>query len=186
MTFLRSSFEKKMKIHQLVPLLMLESIYFSDLKHNDLMKIIKEHGKNLYSINLWIDCLGNYCNYPLTLQRLHLNFVLECISAGCPKLKSLTLGSNMWNLQINRENLEELHNSCKELKDLKLSNISFKDILTENDITELFPNCDVEVSECEYETMDEVDSDSDWTDETMDEDDSDSDWTADDSPDSDE
>ena len=90
------------------------------------MKIIKEHGKNLYSINLWIDCLGNYCNYPLTLQRLHLNFVLECISAGCPELKSLTLGSIMWNLQLNRENLEELHNSCKELKDLKLSNISFK------------------------------------------------------------
>ena len=137
------------------------------------MKIIKEHGKNLYSINLWIDCLGNY-----------LSFVLECISAGCPKLKSLTLGSNMWNLQINRENLEELHNSCKELKDLKLSNISFKDILTENDITELFPNCDVEVSECEYETMDEDDSVSEY--ETMDEDDSDSDWTADDSPDSDE
>ena len=61
-----------------------------------------------------------------------------------------------------------------------------KDILTENDITELFPNCNVEVSECEYETMDEDNSDSDWTDETMDEDDSDSDWTADDSPDSDE
>ena len=73
--------------------------------------------------------------------------VLECISAGCPKLKSLTLDSNMWwNLEINRESLEELRKGCKELKDLKLFQI-WKSNNAYDDIKKIFPDCNVEIKE---------------------------------------
>ena len=75
-----------------------------DLEYNfGLMKIIEEHGKNLRSINLLI---ANENGFPVNLQT---SYVLEYISEGCPKLKSLTLGPDMWDLEIDRESLEELY-----------------------------------------------------------------------------
>ena len=77
--------------------------------------------------------------------------VLECISAGCPKLKSLTLDSNMrWNLERNRESLEELRKGCKELKDLKLFQIFWKSNNAEDDIKKIFPDCNVEIKERDF------------------------------------
>ena len=75
--------------------------------------------------------------------------VLECISAGCPKLKSLTLDSNMWDLEINRKSLEELRKGCKELKDLKLFQI-WQSNNAEDDIKKIFPDCNVEIKECDW------------------------------------
>ena len=75
--------------------------------------------------------------------------VLECISAGCPKLKSLTLDSNMWDLEINRKSLKELRKGCKELKDLKLFQILCKSNNAEDDIKKIFPDCNVEIKECD-------------------------------------
>ena len=81
----------------------------TDLEYNGLMEIIKEHGKDICSINLLI---GNLVplHGGVTMKSKH---VLECISAGCPKLKSLTLDSNMWDLEINRKSLKNYARAAK-------------------------------------------------------------------------
>jgi len=118
----------------------------TDLEYNGLMEIIKEHGKDICSINLLI---GNLVplHGGVTMKSRH---VLECISAGCPKLKSLTLDSNMWDLEINRKSLKELRKGCKELKDLKLFQILCKSNNAEDDIKKIFPDCNVEIKECDW------------------------------------
>ena len=163
------------------------------------MDTIKEHGKNLRSINLLIvgrDETFNWFN--------HTNAeMINCIIKGCPKLESLSLESlrgwkdpkdesdlkasfmefgmammpnpdpkevadaferadfsGIWDIRLNREDLEEFYKGCKELEDLKLSKILFEDIFEEDDIQKIFPDCNVEINECHYETPHE--SDSDW------------------------
>ena len=81
---------------------------------------------------------------------LSTRHVLECISAGCPKLKSLTLDSNMWDLEINRKSLEELRKGCKELKDLKLFQMLWRSNNAEDYIKKIFPDCNVEIKECDW------------------------------------
>ena len=68
--------------------------------------------------------------------------------------------SGIWDIRLNREDLEEFYKGCKELEDLKLSKILFEDIFEEDDIQKIFPDCNVEINECHYETPHE--SDSDW------------------------
>ena len=87
---------------------------------------------------------------------------------GCPKLKSLTLeslrGRKDWlplskekdhNLIIGSWQLKDLYNRCKELKDLKLINVSFVEIYTENQIKIMFPDCNVEIKECDFDEFDQ-------------------------------
>ena len=123
-----------------------------DLEYNDLLEIIKEHGKDICRINLLI---GNQVPWWCWGRVTTMRHALECISAGCPKLKSLTLDYNMWDLEIN--SLEELRKGCKELKDLKLflwkSNNAKDDIKNNNaedDIKKIFPDCNVEIKECDW------------------------------------
>ena len=174
------------------------SFKITDLEHNHgLMKIIKEQGKSLLDLKLLI------ANETGILSNLQTSYLLEYISAGCPKLKSLTLESlrgwkdpkdesdlkasfmefgmsmvpnpdpkevadaferadfsGIWDIRLNREDLEEFYKGCKELEDLKLSKILFEDIFEEDDIQKIFPDCNVEINECHYETPHE--SDSDW------------------------
>lgn len=119
------------------------------------MDIIKKHGKILNSINLLI---ANQTGKPtIDFQRNYIKY----ISLGCSKLKSLTLESDMWGLQINRLCLEELCNGCKELKDLKLCKILFNDIFAKDEIEKIFPSCNVEIKDCHYDRMNE--DDPDWT-----------------------
>ena len=101
-----------------------------------LMDTIKEHGRDLCSLNLLIVGRGNTSidfNTPM------IDYIIE----GCPNLKTLTLESlRGWekfepdelmskflndlmskssDIAITEENLKDLYNSCKELKDLKLT-----------------------------------------------------------------
>ena len=73
------------------------------------------------------------------------------------------------NLIIESWQLKDLYNRCKELKDLKLTNVSFVEIYTENQIKIMFPDCNVEIKECRFEYLNEDDSE----------------WTTDDSSDAD-
>ena len=44
--------------------------------------------------------------------------------------------------------LEFLSNACKELKDLKITNVYFRDFTTESEVKEIFPNCKLELKKC--------------------------------------
>ena len=55
--------------------------------------------------------------------------------------------SEFWNLIISEEGLEALREGCKELKDLKLTRVSFEDILTEDEIKKILPECNVEIND---------------------------------------
>ena len=119
-----------------------------------LFSTIEELGKNLSSIKLSIaaDCC---CSIMVTF---------DSIIRGCPKLKTLTLESALdcfppYYMNV-KACLEALGDSCKELKDLKITNVWFKDIFTEDEIEEILPNCNVEIKECEFEEKD--DSDEGW------------------------
>ena len=120
-----------------------------------LFSTIEELGKNLSSIQLSIaaDCC---CSIMVTF---------DSIIRGCPKLKTLTLESALdcfppYYMNVSKESLEALGECCTELKDLKITNVWFKDIFTEEEIEEILPNCDVEIKECEFEEKD--DSDEGW------------------------
>ena len=155
------------------------------MKYNyKLFCTIKELGKDLSSINLLI---------PAGAGGGFLVYIIK----GCPKLKTLTIESlsihsNIIDM-ISKKSLEALYKSCKELKDLKLSQVCFKGISDEYEIEEIFPDCKVEIKECAFDESDDVslmtddsyDSDSDgwfhggWFDED------DSECTTDDTSDSD-
>ena len=156
------------------------------MKYNcKLFGTIKELGKDLSSINLLIPGGGGF---------------LAHIIEGCPKLKTLTIESlRGWSFSlgfidlISKKSLKALYKSCKELKDLKLTQVCFKGISDEYEIEEIFPDCKVEIKECAFDESDDVslltddsyDSDSDgwfhggWFDED------DSECTTDDTSDSD-
>ena len=59
------------------------------------------------------------------------------------------------NLIIGSWQLKDLYNRCKELKDLKLINVSFVEIYTENQIKIMFPGCNVEIKGCEFDEFDQ-------------------------------
>ena len=134
-----------------------------DLKHNhDLLCTIKKLGKDLSSIKLLI--VDEDDDFPKPL----IDFIID----GCPKLKTLTLESvrewknshlkEAFDLIICKEALEALYKECKELKDLKLTNVSFEDIFTEDEIKKILPGCNVEIKECYFKQVDDED-DYEWT-----------------------
>ena len=131
-----------------------------------LMDTIKEHGRNLRSINLLIvgrDDTSIDFNTPM------IDYIIE----GCPNLKTLTLESlRGWkkfepdelmskflndlmskssDIAITEENLKDLYNSCKELKDLKLTNVIFEEIDTEDEVKKILPNCNFDIKECYFD-----------------------------------
>ena len=127
-----------------------------------LMDTIKEHGKNLRSINLLIvgrddPSIDFNFNTPM------IHYIIE----GCPSLKTLTLESlrgwqkfetdelffnDLWSkssdIAITEENLKDLYNSCKELKDLKLTKVMFEEIDTVDEVKKILPDCNIEIKEC--------------------------------------
>ena len=118
------------------------------------MRTIYENGKDLISINLKINM--DYDNGT------NLAFY------GCPKLKSLTLESlrgrkggptlskeKDQDLILSFWHLKNLYKNCKELKDLKLTRVSFEEICNEAYIKRMFPGCNVEIKECEFDEFDQ-------------------------------
>ena len=63
--------------------------------------------------------------------------------------------SEFWNINISEEALEALREGCKELKDLKLTKVTFEDILTEDEIKKILPECNVEINDCEFPEIDD-------------------------------
>ena len=57
----------------------------------------------------------------------------------------------MWDIEIDKKDLEEFSKGCKEFKDLKLAKIRFVEIWAEDDIKKIFPNCNLEIKECAYD-----------------------------------
>ena len=133
-----------------------------------LMDTIKEHGRDLCSLNLLIVGRGNTSidfNTPM------IDYIIE----GCPNLKTLTLESlRGWkkfepdelmskflndlmskssDIAITEENLKDLYNSCKELKDLKLTNVIFEEIDTEDEVKKILPDCNIEIKECYFDGL---------------------------------
>ena len=131
-----------------------------------LMDTIKEHGRDLRSLNLLIvgrDDTSIDFNTPM------IDYIIE----GCPNLKTLTLESlRGWkkfepdelmskflndlmskssDIAITEENLKDLYNSCKELKDLKLTNVIFEEIDTEDEVKKILPNCNFDIKECYFD-----------------------------------
>ena len=128
-----------------------------------LMDTIKEHGRDLCSLNLLIVGRGNTSidfNTPM------IDYIIE----GCPNLQTLTLESlrgwqkfetdelffnDLWSkssdIAITEENLKDLYNSCKELKDLKLTNVIFEEIDTEDEVKKILPNCNFDIKECYFD-----------------------------------
>ena len=131
-----------------------------------LMDTIKEHGRDLCSLNLLIVGRGNTSidfNTPM------IDYIIE----GCPNLKTLTLESlRGWkkfepdelmskflndlmskssDIAITEENLKDLYNSCKELKDLKLTNVIFEEIDTEDEVKKILPDCNIDIKECYFD-----------------------------------
>lgn len=157
-----------------------------------LMDTIKEYGRNLRSLNLLIvgrDDTSIDFNTPM------IDYFIE----GCPNLQTLTLESlRGWkkfepdelcskyfndlmskssDIAITEENLKGLYNSCKELKDLKLTKVIFEEI-DEGEVKKILPDCNIEIKECYFDgleptcTLQEFIDDSEWdTDDSSDSDD---------------
>ena len=70
--------------------------------------------------------------------------------------------SDCWDFRIEEDSLKDLSKGCKELKDLKLTKITFEDIFIEDQIKKMFPDCNVEINECSFQEEDEDDSEQ-WT-----------------------
>ena len=80
-------------------------------------------------------------------------FLSEVSSFGLTQ--SVSLLSEFWNINISEEALEALREGCKELKDLKLTKVTFEDILTEDEIKKILPECNVEINDCEFPEIDD-------------------------------
>ena len=120
-----------------------------------IMTAIWEYGKELCSISLLIVAPDINNDVPM----------IDKIAYGCPKLKNLTIESlieeGLVNILISKESLKELHKHCKELNVLKLTKVTFLDIFDEDDIKKIFPYCNVETTECEFDNgFHDSDSDS--------------------------
>ena len=131
---------------------------------NGALNAIWEYGKELCSINLLMVAPDVNNDVPM----------IDKIAYGCPKLKNLTIESLVtksnnseedWDSQyilISKESLKELRKHCKELNVLKLTKVTFLDIFDEDDIKKIFPYCNVETTECEFDNgFHDSDSDSD-------------------------
>ena len=122
---------------------------------NGALNAIWEYGKELCSISLLIVAPDINNDVPM----------IDKIAYGCPKLKNLTIESlieeGLVNILISKESLKELRKHCKELNVLKLTKVTFLDIFDEDDIKKIFPYCNVETTECEFDNgFHDSDSDS--------------------------
>ena len=150
-----------------------------------------EYGKNITSINLLIvtEFCDNYESHyyhwakpmidfftkgcpklkSLTLESLRGWKDIESFRAdlkqdfSCIHKSAFENGdfSQLWDQTIIKESLEELYKGCKELKDLKLTRVKFKDLHTEDEIKKILPGCNVEIKDCCFKRLDEYDSE--WT-----------------------
>ena len=122
---------------------------------NGALNAIWEYGKELCSISLLIMAPDINNDVPM----------IDKIAYGCPKLKNLTIESlieeGLVNILISKESLKELRKHCKELNVLKLTKVTFLEIFDEDDIKKIFPYCNVETTECEFDNgFHDSDSDS--------------------------
>ena len=69
--------------------------------------------------------------------------------------------SNFYDQSIPKKSLEAFYKGCKELKDLKLTRVKFRDLYTEDELKKILPGCNVEIKECQFDRLDE--DDSEWT-----------------------
>ena len=132
-------------------------IYIPDLLLNyQLWCTIKEHGKNLCSINLLLVCHDDYRDLEHDL--------IPSIIEGCPKLKTLTLQSSGDEeyLMMSKEILEALQKGCKELKHLKLTKVRFEDIFSMEEIKKILPDCNLEFKDVIDDTYDADNSSDDY------------------------
>ena len=120
------------------------------LDFDDLLLNIQRFGEDLYSIDL---LLNNFDRSDRHLEDATIDFIIN----GCPKLKSLCIGSHSLvhsNLIIYEESLKDLSKRCKELKNLKIFNAKIRAEpiwkKTEGDVEEMFPDCNVEIKESEF------------------------------------
>ena len=127
------------------------------------MDAIKEHGKDLHSLNLLIVGRDDTIDFNTPM----IDYIIE----GCPNLKTLTLESlRGWkkipkpnirmskfmsdlfskssDIAITEENLKDLYNSCKELNDLKLTKVIFEEIDTKDEVEKILPDCNIKIKEC--------------------------------------
>ena len=124
------------------------------------MDAIKEHGKDLHSLNLLIVGRDDTIDFNTPM----IDYIIE----GCPNLKTLTLESlRGWkkkpdaktaffsdllfassNICITKENLKALYKGCKELKHLKLTKVIFEEIDTKDEVQKILPDCNIKIKEC--------------------------------------
>ena len=74
------------------------------------------------------------------------------IIEGCPKLKTLTLEplEHGRDLSIERNCLEKLLKSGKELETLRVIKGRFPDLLDEKEVKEILPTWNLELEECKF------------------------------------
>ena len=87
---------------------------------------------------------------------MYISQMINCIIEGCPKLKTLSLGSvrENWDLSISKERLEALFMGCNELKHLKLTKAFLEDLFNEGEIKKIWPHRNVEIEQCEFDDLD--------------------------------
>ena len=177
------------RIKSILMYISIERLYnIPDLKYNyDLLHTIVKYGRNLCSINLLI--VGEFGDYHDDWAKPMIDFFTEgCPKLKSLTLESLRgwkdtesfkadLSENLpevhkdaiknadfshfWDQSITKESLEALYKGCKELKDLKLTRVKFFDLYTEDEIKKILPGCNVEIKECQFDRLDE--DDSEWT-----------------------
>ena len=106
-----------------------------------LFDIIEKYGKDLIGINL----LVNHFNHgDLRCDRL------ESLGRGCPKLQNLSLGFFNPGPGYGKglSKLEFLSKTCKDLKDLKITNAYLPEFTSKSKVKEMFPNCNLELKNC--------------------------------------
>ena len=130
----------------------------------DLLTTIQNFGEDLCDINLF---LNYFVKCPMVSPNSGYSRSWECplyfIKNGCPKLKTLSLGSPTldlysnpnplpWehtNLYFSQQSLQELSKRCKELKVLKISKAKFR-LYNEEEVQEMFPNCNVDIKQSQF------------------------------------
>ena len=112
---------------------------------------IKKLGKDLHSIKLLVEnMVPDPPPYPR--YRYLTDVIIGDIIEGCPKLKTLTLEplERGRDLTIERNCLEKLLKSGKELETLRVIKGCFPDLFDEKEVKEILPTWNVEMKECKF------------------------------------
>jgi len=116
-------------------------------RFRSVLSSIMEFGKDLHSIKLLVE------NTEPDPNSKYQYFGMICyIIEGCPKLKTLTLEplEHGRDLSIERNCLEKLLKSGKELETLRVIKGRFPDLLDEKEVREILPTWNVEMEECKF------------------------------------